>query len=61
MAGVALNGWFIVTMRRADTPIDPRRPVVRLLTGGPFQFLRNPSYMSFALIYVGVASLVNTR
>lgn len=48
-------------MRRADTPIDPRRPVARLLTSGPFQLSRNPSYTSFALIYAGVACLVNTR
>lgn len=61
VVGIALNGWFIVTMRHADTPIDPRQPVVRLLTGGPFQFSRNPSYLSFTLIYAGVTSLVNTR
>ncbi len=61
VAGVALSGWFIVTMRRADTPIDPRQPVVRLLTGGPFQLSRNPAYTSFALIYTGVASVANTR
>lgn len=55
--GVALNLWFILTMRRAHTPIDPRQPVSRLVTAGPFQLSRNPSYTSFALIYVGVASL----
>lgn len=61
VAGVTLSSWFIVTMRRADTPIDPRQPVVRLLTDGPFQLSRNPAYTSFALIYTGVASVANTR
>ena len=25
--GVSLMGWFAFTLRRADTPIDPREPV----------------------------------
>ena len=35
--GVLLNGWFFFTMRRADTPIDPRRQVSKLITDGPFR------------------------
>src|SRR5438445_11903868 len=38
--GVALNLWFIATMKRARTPIDPRQPVARLITGGPFRLSR---------------------
>ena len=57
----AFEAWFIWTMWRARTPIDPRKPVARLVTHGPFRFTRNPSYLSFAVYYVGIASLVNTR
>lgn len=60
LAGTALNAWFIVTMRRADTPFDPRQPVRRIVTWGPFRLSRNPSYTSFALIYAGIAGVVNT-
>ena len=59
LAGIALNAWFIVTMRRAGTPFDPRKPVARIVTWGPFKLSRNPSYTSFALIYVGIVSRVN--
>ncbi len=59
LAGIALNAWFIVTMRRAGTPFDPRKPVARIVTWGPFKLSRNPSYTSFALLYVGIASRVN--
>src|SRR3712207_9242960 len=38
--GVLLNGWFNLTMRRADTPIDPRKPVSKLITEGPFRYTR---------------------
>lgn len=48
-------------MRQTHTPIDPRKPVRHVVTTGPFRLSRNPGYTSFALIYMGVASLVNTR
>ncbi len=57
--GVSLMSWFTFTMRRADTPIDPREPVSNLATDGPFRYTRNPAYLSMALIYAGVSSLAN--
>jgi protein-S-isoprenylcysteine O-methyltransferase Ste14 len=57
--GVSLMGWFVFTMRRTDTPIDPREPVTNLATGGPFRYTRNPAYLSLAMIYAGVSSLAN--
>jgi protein-S-isoprenylcysteine O-methyltransferase Ste14 len=36
--GVLLDGWFYFTMRRTDTPIDPRKPVSKLTTEGPFRY-----------------------
>ncbi len=50
-------GWFLRTMRRADTPVDPREPVSRLVTTGPFRYTRNPAYLALTMIYTGVASL----
>ena len=57
--GVLLMGWFLLTMRRADTPVDPREPVSRLVTTGPFRYTRNPAYLAMTMIYTGLASLVN--
>jgi len=57
--GVLLNEWFLFTMRRADTPIDPRKPVSRLITEGPFRYTRNPAYLSLTMIYAGIAVLRN--
>jgi protein-S-isoprenylcysteine O-methyltransferase Ste14 len=58
--GIGVNLWFVVTMKRAHTPIDPRQPVRQVITWGPFRLSRNPAYASLAMIYVGVASVVNT-
>ena len=57
--GVLLMGWFVRTMRGADTPIDPRESVSSLVTDGPFRYTRNPGYLSMAMIYSGLASLAN--
>lgn len=57
--GVLLNGWFYFTMRRADTSIDPREPVSKLTTDGPFRYTRNPAYLSMTMVYAGTASIRN--
>ena len=58
--GICVNLWFVVTMRRAHTPLNPRKPVRRVITWGPFRFSRNPGYTSLAMTYAGIASVVNT-
>jgi protein-S-isoprenylcysteine O-methyltransferase Ste14 len=57
--GASLMSWFFFTMRRTDTPIDPREPVSNLATDGPFRYTRNPAYLSMAMIYAGVSSLAS--
>ncbi len=58
--GVVLAGWFGSSLRSAETTIRIDRPVSRLVTGGPFHYSRNPGYLSFALIYAGIATLRNS-
>ncbi len=38
----------------ARTNFDPRKATTALITGGPYRFSRNPSYVSLSLLYVGV-------
>src|SRR5829696_6286494 len=57
LGGVLLNEWFLLTMRRADTPINPRKPVSKLTTQGPFRYTRNPAYLSLTMVYAGIALL----
>ena len=59
VGGVSLMSWFFFTLRRADSPIDPREPVSNLATDGPFRYTRNPAYLSMAMIYAGISSLAN--
>ena len=55
-----LNGWFLRTMRKTDVPIRTDKPVPRLTTEGPFRYSRNPSYLALAMIYAGIAFLLNS-
>jgi protein-S-isoprenylcysteine O-methyltransferase Ste14 len=43
------------SLRRARTPIDPRRPATVLVTGGIFALSRNPLYLALTLLHVGSA------
>ena len=58
--GAMLNGWFLRTMRKTDVPIRTDKPVPRLTTEGPFRYSRNPSYLALAMIYAGIAFLLNS-
>ena len=41
-------------------PIRTDKPVPRLTTEGPFRYSRNPSYLALAMIYAGIAFLLNS-
>lgn len=56
-AGIGLGGWFIWTMRRAGTPVDPYEAPTALVTEGPFRLTRNPAYVALALTYAGLSLL----
>jgi protein-S-isoprenylcysteine O-methyltransferase Ste14 len=49
------------TMRRSRTPLDPFRPTAALVTDGPFRYTRNPIYVSYSLVYAGIATAANSR
>ena len=56
---MALAGWFVRTMRSADTTIRIDKPASGLVQHGPFRYSRNPGYVALALVYAGIAVLRN--
>jgi protein-S-isoprenylcysteine O-methyltransferase Ste14 len=56
---VALSGWSFQTLRSADTTARPDNPASRVIQHGPFGHSRNPIYVSFAMLYFGIAVLRN--
>jgi protein-S-isoprenylcysteine O-methyltransferase Ste14 len=49
----------VVAFRRANTSPKPWVPSTALVTAGPFRFTRNPMYLGFTLLYVGVTLWAN--
>jgi hypothetical protein len=39
--------------RRHHTSVNPRGDVIEIMTDGPFQYTRNPMYLSLLPLYVG--------
>ena len=48
------------TIRRAQTSFDLRKPTTSIVTEGAFRFSRNPAYLALTLLYLGIASLINS-
>ena len=49
----------IRTVLRAQTPVNPYKPVTTLVTNGLYRFSRNPIYVSDTIIYLGLAIGLN--
>jgi len=49
----------IRAMCRASTAVNPSLPTTAIVSGGVFGFSRNPIYLSFTLLYCGIALLFN--
>ncbi len=57
--GFLLGAFAVITMFRVGTSPDIDQPTKRLVTEGPFQYTRNPIYISFTLIYLGITAAMN--
>jgi protein-S-isoprenylcysteine O-methyltransferase Ste14 len=45
----------VVVLKRGRTPIDPGRPTIKIVVGGPFRISRNPMYLSLVLLMLGMS------
>jgi len=60
LLAVALFVLSVREFRRAPTPIRSRKAVTAVITTGPYRFSRNPIYVSFTLLQVGLAMGTNS-
>ncbi len=54
VAGFALSAWSVLGFLHHRTHPDPYHPTTTLITSGPFRFSRNPIYVAFLLMHLGV-------
>jgi len=65
LGSLVIVGGFVIglmgfrVMRRTGTNVDPYRPATAVVTEGPYRFTRNPMYVGFTLMYVGISASAN--
>ncbi|WP_455289403.1 methyltransferase family protein [Cupriavidus necator] len=60
LVAVALFVWAVRTFRTAGTPVPGNRPTTTIVRTGPYRYSRNPIYLSFSLLQLGIAFWVNS-
>ena len=60
LVAVALFLSAVRTFRTAGTPVPGNRPTTTIVRTGPYRYSRNPIYLSFSLLQLGVACWVNS-
>lgn len=57
---VALFSYSVRQLRAAGTPVPGNRPTTVIVRTGPYSFSRNPIYLAFSLLHLGIATWVNS-
>ena len=60
LLAVALFLSAVRTFRKAGTPVPGNRPTTTIVRTGPYRWSRNPIYLAFSLLQLGVAFWVNS-
>jgi protein-S-isoprenylcysteine O-methyltransferase Ste14 len=56
----ALFSYSIKQFRMAGTPVPGNKPTTAIVRTGPYRFSRNPIYLAFFTLHLGLAILVNS-
>jgi protein-S-isoprenylcysteine O-methyltransferase Ste14 len=59
-AGLLLIVWAGLTFRSRGTRPEPWKPSTAVVDSGPYRFSRNPMYLAFGVIHVGIGIAVGS-
>jgi protein-S-isoprenylcysteine O-methyltransferase Ste14 len=60
VVAIALFAYSVATFRAAGTPVPARQPTTVIVRTGPYRFSRNPIYLAFSLLQLGIAIWANS-
>ncbi len=60
LVAVAVFLFSVRTFRAAGTPVPGNRPTTTIVRTGPYHFSRNPIYLAFSLLQLGISLWVNS-
>jgi protein-S-isoprenylcysteine O-methyltransferase Ste14 len=49
----------VVAFKKAGTNVDPAKPALTIVRGGPYRFTRNPMYLALCLLQVALGFFLN--
>lgn len=58
--GVLVASWTVFEMMRRGEHPEPHKPTNRIVDTGPFRISRNPIYLGFVLIGLGISFALNS-
>ena len=56
----ALFSYSISQFRTAETPVPGNKPTTAIVRTGPYRFSRNPIYLAFFALHLGLAICINS-
>lgn len=60
VVAIALFSYSVAKFRAAGTPVPARKTTTVIVRTGPYRFSRNPIYLAFSLLQLGIAIWVNS-
>lgn len=60
VVAIALFASSVAKFRAAGTPVPARKATTVIVRTGPYRFSRNPIYLAFSLLQLGIAIWVNS-
>ena len=60
VVAIVLFSRSVLTCRAAGTPVRGNKPTAVIVRTGPYRVSRNPIYLAFSLLQLGVAAWVNS-
>jgi protein-S-isoprenylcysteine O-methyltransferase Ste14 len=60
VAAVALFAGSVGKFRAAGTPVPGNKATTAIVRAGPYRFSRNPIYVAFSLLHLGIAIWLNS-
>jgi len=60
VGAIALLWYSVASFRAAGTPVPARKPTTAIVRSGPYRFSRNPIYLAYSLLLLGIAIWVNS-
>jgi protein-S-isoprenylcysteine O-methyltransferase Ste14 len=49
----------VLTMKKGGTNVNPAKPALTIVRGGPYRFTRNPMYLALCLLQVALGFFLN--